>query len=64
MLLTDTTFRDGQQARPPYTVQQIVDIFDMLHRLSGPKGIVRQSEFFLYSAKDKEAVDALPGAGL
>jgi citrate (Re)-synthase len=56
MLITDTTFRDGQQARPPYTVQQIVDIFDMLHRLSGPKGIIRQTEFFLYSAKDKEAV--------
>ena len=57
MLLTDTTFRDGQQARPPYTVRQIVDIFDLLHRLSGPKGIVRQTEFFLYSAKDKEAVE-------
>jgi citrate (Re)-synthase len=57
MLLTDTTFRDGQQARPPYTVGQIVEIFDMLHRLSGPKGIIRQSEFFLYSAKDKEAVE-------
>jgi isopropylmalate/homocitrate/citramalate synthase len=57
MLLTDTTFRDGQQARPPYTVQQIVDIFDMLHRLSGPNGIIRQSEFFLYSDKDKEAVN-------
>src|SRR5271157_3351104 len=57
MLLTDTTFRDGQQARPPYTVQQIVDIFDMLHRLSGPNGIVRQSEVFLYSDKDKEAVN-------
>jgi len=57
MLLTDTTFRDGQQARPPYTVRQIVEIFDLLHRLSGPKGVVRQSEFFLYSAKDKEAVD-------
>lgn len=56
MLLTDTTFRDGQQARPPYTVQQMVDIFDMLHRLSGPRGIIRQSEFFLYSDKDKEAV--------
>jgi len=56
MLLTDTTFRDGQQARPPYTVRQIVDIFDLLHRLSGPKGIVRQTEFFLYSDKDKEAV--------
>ncbi|MGC2432837.1 MAG: histone-lysine N-methyltransferase [Desulfobaccales bacterium] len=57
MLITDTTFRDGQQARPPYTVRQIVDIFDMLHRLSGPKGIIRQSEFFLYSDKDKEAVE-------
>jgi isopropylmalate/homocitrate/citramalate synthase len=57
MLITDTTFRDGQQARPPYTVRQIVDIFDMLHRLSGPKGVIRQSEFFLYSAKDKEAVE-------
>ncbi len=57
MLITDTTFRDGQQARPPYTVRQMVEIFDMLHRLSGPKGIIRQSEFFLYSAKDKEAVE-------
>ncbi|HEX30812.1 TPA: 2-isopropylmalate synthase, partial [Candidatus Poribacteria bacterium] len=25
--ITDTTFRDGQQARPPYTVEQVVDIF-------------------------------------
>jgi len=57
MVLTDTTFRDGQQARPPYSVRQIVEIFDMLHRLSGPKGVIRQSEFFLYSAKDKEALE-------
>ncbi|MBI4642952.1 MAG: histone-lysine N-methyltransferase [Deltaproteobacteria bacterium] len=57
MIITDTTFRDGQQARPPYTVRQMVEIFDMLHKLSGPKGIIRQSEFFLYSAKDKEAVE-------
>jgi citrate (Re)-synthase len=63
MLITDTTFRDGQQARPPYTVKQIVDIFDMLHRLSGPQGIVRQSEFFLYSAKDKEAVEQCRSRG-
>jgi len=63
MLITDTTFRDGQQARPPYTVRQIVEIFDMLHRLSGPKGIIRQSEFFLYSAKDKEAVEQCRARG-
>ena len=54
--ITDTTFRDGQQSREPYTTQQIVDLYDMLHRLSGPNGIVRQSEFFLYSKKDQDAV--------
>lgn len=54
--ITDTTFRDGQQSRPPYTVQQIVDLYDMMHRLGGPLGLIRQCEFFLYTEKDKEAV--------
>ncbi len=54
--ITDTTFRDGQQARPPYTVNQILTIYDMLYRLGGPNGVIRQCEFFLYSKKDKEAV--------
>ena len=54
--ITDTTFRDGQQSRPPYTPKQIVTIFDFMHRMSGPKGVVRQTEFFLYSEKDREAV--------
>jgi isopropylmalate/homocitrate/citramalate synthase len=56
IFITDTTFRDGQQARPPYTVEQTVDLFDMLHKLGGPNGVIRQCEFFLYSEKDKEAV--------
>ena len=50
--ITDTTFRDGQQSRAPYTAEQIVTIFDYLHRLGGPKGIIRKSEFFLYSKKE------------
>jgi isopropylmalate/homocitrate/citramalate synthase len=54
--ITDTTFRDGQQSRPPYTPQQIATIFDFMHRMSGPKGVIRQTEFFLYSDKDREAV--------
>ncbi len=54
--ITDTTFRDGQQSRPPYTPKQIADIFDFMHRMSGPNGVIRQTEFFLYSAKDREAV--------
>ena len=54
--ITDTTFRDGQQARPPYTLDQILNIFDFLHRMGGPYGVIRQTEFFLYSERDKEAV--------
>ena len=45
--ITDTTFRDGQQSTSPFSVRQIVEIFKMLHRLGGPKGLVRQSEFFV-----------------
>lgn len=56
-VITDTTFRDGQQARPPYTVQQIETIFDLLHRLSGTNGVIRQTEFFLYSKRDRESVE-------
>lgn len=55
--ITDTTFRDGQQARPPYTVKQIVDIFSMFHALGGKSGLIRQCEFFLYSEKDRKAVE-------
>lgn len=56
MWITDTTFRDGQQSRAPYTAEQIVTIYDYLHKLGGEKGIIRQSEFFLYSKKDRDAV--------
>ncbi len=54
--ITDTTFRDGQQARPPYTLEQVLKIFDFLHRMGGPYGVIRQTEFFLYSKRDKEAL--------
>lgn len=54
--ITDTTFRDGQQSRAPYTTQQMVDIYKMMHRLGGPNGMIRQTEFFVYSEKDREAL--------
>ena len=63
IFITDTTFRDGQQARPPYTVKQIETIFELLHRLSGPNGVIRQSEFFLYTDKDKQALEACLAKG-
>jgi len=64
IFITDTTFRDGQQARPPYTVQQIVDLYSLMNRLGGENGIIRQTEFFLYSRKDKEGVARCQDLGL
>ena len=62
--ITDTTFRDGQQSTSPFTVEQIVDIFKLMSRLGGPKGLIRQSEFFLYSEKDRAAARACMDLGL
>ena len=61
--ITDTTFRDGQQSRSPYTAEQIVDLYKFLHKLGGPKGIIRQSEFFLYNEKDRKAVEMCQDLG-
>ena len=44
--ITDTSFRDGQQAMPPYSVENIVEIYKLMARLGGPYGIIRQSELF------------------
>jgi isopropylmalate/homocitrate/citramalate synthase len=63
IFITDTTFRDGQQARPPYTVEQVSKLFDLISRLSGPNGVIRQSEFFLYTDKDREAVEECRNKG-
>ena len=55
--ITDTTFRDGQQARPPYTPEQILRIYDLLHEIDGGSGLIRQCEFFLYSKRDRKSVE-------
>ena len=62
--MTDTTFRDGQQSVSPFTAEQIVYLFKLLNRLGGPKGLVRQSEFFLYTEKDKKALHMCQDLGL
>ncbi|BAH05928.1 hypothetical protein CKR_0877 [Clostridium kluyveri NBRC 12016] len=55
--ITDTTFRDGQQSMPPYTSREIVRIFDYLHELDNNSGIIKQTEFFLYTKKDRKAAE-------
>ncbi len=62
--ITDTTFRDGQQSRPPYTKEQMVTIYRLLSQLGGPKGVIRQTEFFLYTQNDRATLDACRDLGL
>lgn len=62
--ITDTTFRDGQQSIEPYTVEQIVALYKLLSRLGGPFGIIRQTEFFVYSQTDREAIERCLDLGL
>ena len=62
--ITDTSFRDGQQSVNPYTVEQIVELFKLLSELGGPYGRIRQTEFFIYSKKDREAIEHCRDLGL
>lgn len=63
IFVTDTTFRDGQQARPPYSVEQVVDIYKLMAKLDNGSGIIRQSEFFVYSKKDRQALEKCQEVG-
>ena len=62
--ITDTSMRDGQQSMEPYSVEDIVELYKLLSRLGGPKGIIRQTEFFIYSKKDREAIEKCRELGL
>lgn len=62
--ITDTSLRDGQQSVEPYTVDQIVNLYKLMSKLGGPYGIIRQTEFFVYSKKDREAIEKCQSLGL
>lgn len=62
--MTDTTFRDGQQSVSPFTPEQIEHLFKLESRMGGEKGLIRQSEFFVYTEKDREALERCQALGL
>ena len=62
--ITDTSLRDGQQSVEPYSVEQIVELYKYMSRLGGPYGIIRQTEFFVYSKKDRDAIAKCQELGL
>ena len=62
--ITDTSFRDGQQSVEPYSVEQIVKLYQLMSKLGGPYGIIRQTEMFVYSQKDRTALEKCRELGL
>ena len=62
--ITDTSLRDGQQSVEPYSVEEIVELFKLMSKLGGPNGIIRQTEMFVYSKKDREALEKCQALGL
>lgn len=62
--ITDTSFRDGQQSVNPYTPEQIAELYKLMSQLGGPYGIIRQTEFFIYSQRDREAIERCMDQGL
>jgi len=62
--ITDTSFRDGQQSVNPYTPDQIVQLYKFMSELGGPYGLIRQTEFFVYSKKDRDAIERCMELGL
>ena len=59
--ITDTTFRDGQQSRAPYSTEQIVTLYDYFHRLGGISNtILKLCLIFLSSLISSESSYILP----
>src|SRR5215468_6557613 len=54
---TETTHRDGQQGGLPLTVEQSLQIYDILCDFTGNSGAIRQAEFFVYRPSDKAALE-------
>ncbi|BDP40512.1 HMGL-related enzyme [Deinococcus aetherius] len=55
---TETTHRDGQQGGLPLTTEQGVRLYDLMCAFTGDSGAIRQAEFFVYRAPDREMLEA------
>jgi len=61
--ITDTTLRDGQQGWKTFSVEESLKIYEVLSGLGGRDGVIRTTELFLYTKKDKEVVRRIKGLG-
>lgn len=63
IFLTDTTLRDGQQGWRTLTVEESLEIYEILHKLSGKKGIIQTIELFPYTLKDRIVISKILSKG-
>jgi citrate (Re)-synthase len=61
--ITDTTFRDGQQAGEPFTLEAALALHAVLAGLDAGSGRVAQTELFLYGERDRALLDAIRETG-
>lgn len=61
--ITDTTFRDGQQAGDPFPLEAAVALHAVLARLDAGSGRIAQTELFLYSDRDRSLLEAIREGG-
>ncbi|BDR92331.1 HMGL-related enzyme [Vulcanisaeta souniana JCM 11219] len=65
LFITDTTFRDGQQAfYVYYSIDNATRLFRLLSDLDNGSGRITRSEFFLYTDRDRRLVRAVRGLDL
>jgi citrate (Re)-synthase len=61
--ITDTTFRDGQQAGEPFALDAALALHAVLVALDAGSGRVAQTELFLYGDRDRALLDAIRETG-
>ena len=61
--ITDTTLSDGQQGWRTFSIEESLRIYELLSALGGKKGVIRTTELFLYTKKDKEVIRKIKGLG-
>ncbi len=57
VFVTETTHRDGQQGGTPFTTDEAVRVYEIIDRVSGPGGAIKQAEFFVYARSDRLALE-------
>lgn len=57
LYISDSTFREGQQAVSYLGVEKVLKIFDYIHYIDKNSGTIKYSEFFVYTSYHKKCIE-------